>query len=231
MYRGISLCFAALSVAAAFAFWPQYLSKLPRGIDGHTHLHAALMTLWLALLVAQPLLIQRGRRALHRALGSASYLLVPAIVVASLRLTHFRARSMPEVLLATEGRFFFLPLAMIALFAASWLLAMLWRSTPALHARFMLGTALALVDPVLGRIAFFYFPPLPDPAYYPALTFAVTALVLLALMVGERGARHGRAAAPALLALFGLAHTLWFTVAQQPGFVAFVRWFRALPLT
>jgi hypothetical protein len=89
------------------------------------------MTLWLALLVAQPLLISRGRRALHRTLGSASYLLVPAIVVASVRLTHFRARSMPEALLATEGRFFFLPLAMIALFAASWLLAMLWRRTPA----------------------------------------------------------------------------------------------------
>jgi hypothetical protein len=84
---------------------------------------------------------------------------------------------------------------------------------------------------VLGRIASFYFPPLPDPAYYPALTFAVTALVLMALIVRERDARHGRAAAPVLLALFGLAHAFWFTAAQQPAFLAFVRWFRALPLT
>jgi hypothetical protein len=231
MVRTSSFWFIGLSGAALFAFWPMYLSKLPLGGDRYTHLHAILMTIWLGLLIVQPYLIRTGRRRLHRALGAASYLLVPLILVASTQLTHFRARAMDEAVFRAEGRFFYLPLAMVTVFAIAWGLAMLWRRTPALHARYMVCTGLTLIDPVVARIAFFYFPPLASPLHYQLLGFGLTDLVLLALIVKERGQRQGRAAFPLMLAIFATVHVLWFTAAQTPGWWAFVRWFRELPLT
>ena len=229
MFRA-SHWFAGLSGAALLAFWPMYLSKLPQA-DRYTHLHAIVMTLWLGLLIVQPLLVRGGRRRLHRAIGAASYVLVPVIIAATLALTHFRARSMDEATLRAEGRFFYLPLAAAALFALAWALAMIWRRTPALHARFMVCTGLTLIDPVVSRIAFFYFPPLANPLHYQALGYGLTDLVLLVLIARDGGQRQGRAALAAMLAVFASVHVLWFTAAQTPGWLAFVRWFRGLPLT
>src|ERR1700712_3279419 len=46
------------------------------------HIHGALMGGWIALLIVQPMLYQRGRLQLHRTLGRwGVYLLMPAIVV------------------------------------------------------------------------------------------------------------------------------------------------------
>ena len=231
MFRSSSYWFAGLFGAALIAFWPMYLSKLPHGADRYTHLHAIVMTVWVALLIVQPLLIRSRQRRLHRALGSLSYVLVPVIIAASLALTHFRARAMDEAAFLAEGRFVYLPLAAAALFALAWVLAIAYRSTPALHARYMICTGLTLIDPVVARIAFFHFPPLANPLHYQALGYGLTDLVLLVLIARERGERQGRAAFPLMLAVFATVHVLWFTAAQGPGWLAFVRWFRALPLT
>jgi len=231
MFHRSSYWFGVMFCLALVAFWPMYLSKLPHGPDRYTHLHAVLMTAWLGLLIVQPLLIRRGQRALHRALGAVSYVLVPAIVAASLLLTHHRARSMDEAVFRAEGVFFYLPVAAIALFAIAWALAIVYRRQPALHARFMVCTGLTLIDPLVARIAFFHFPPLPGPLLYQAIGYGLTDLVLLVLIVRERGQRQGRAAFPVMLAVFATAHLLWFTVAQGPGWLAVVRWFRDLPLT
>jgi uncharacterized membrane protein YozB (DUF420 family) len=231
MFRSSSYWFAAMAGLSLVAFWPMYLSKLPHGSDRYTHLHALLMTAWLGLLIVQPLLIRRGQRALHRALGAVSYVLVPAIVVASILLTHLRARKMDEAAFVAEGRFFYLPLSAVVLFAIAWLLAIAYRRQPALHARFMVCTGLTLIDPLVARIAFFHFPPLPSPLLYQAIGYGLTDLVLLVLIVRERHQRQGRGAFPVMLAVFATAHLLWFTAAQTPGWLAVVRWFRDLPLT
>ena len=38
--------FAALLVAAGFAFWPRYLGRLDEAIDPYTHFHAIVATAW-----------------------------------------------------------------------------------------------------------------------------------------------------------------------------------------
>lgn len=231
MFRSSSYWFAGLAAVALVAFWPMYLSRLPHGPDPYTHLHAVLMTVWLALLIVQPMLIRSGRRGLHRTVGALSYGLVPLIVIASILLTNFRLRAMDESTFASEAAAAYVPLSVIGLFTVAWALAIARRRQPALHARFMICTGLTLIDPLVARILYFHFPPLPSPLLYQAIGFGLTDLVLLLLILRERGERQGRAAFPLMLALFATAHLLWFTAAQTPGWLAFVRWFRELPLT
>jgi len=216
MFRTSSYWFVGLFGAAMVAFWPMYLSKLPQG-DRYTHAHAVLMTLWMGLLIVQPALIRSGQRALHRALGKASYLLVPLIVVASVRLTHFRARSMSEATFVAEGAFFYLPLSMISVFVVAYVLAIAFRGRAPLHSRFMICTGLTLIDPVVARVLFFYFPPLSNPLLYQVAGFGLTDLVLIVLIIRERDQRSGRAAFPVMLAFFAAVHLFWFTAGRSEG--------------
>src|SRR5262245_61768008 len=90
LYRAAFWFFAAFSVAMLVAFWPSYFSRLGNQPTYHPHAHGIAMTLWVALLVAQAALIRSGNRDIHRRLGTLSYVLVPAIVIATVNFVHFR---------------------------------------------------------------------------------------------------------------------------------------------
>ena len=221
--------FAAFLVASIAAFWPSYFGRLPARLDVLTHAHAALMTIWLSMLIAQPFLIRRERRPLHRLIGRASYLLVPLITVSWVLLTHLRAAAMPRDVFEAEGQFFYLPFVSALLFVASWGLAIWRRRSPPLHARYMVGTALAAVDAVTARLLGFNAPPFEDPMTYQYIGFGVTDAVLVTLWAFDRGP-HRRAFLH-LLAIFVPLHLFWFTGAQTAAWLDVVRWFRGLPLT
>ncbi|HQQ76846.1 MAG TPA: hypothetical protein PLB01_05790 [Thermoanaerobaculia bacterium] len=228
-WRGAAWAYVALFALAGFAFWPKYLSQLGGPIDPYTHAHAIVATGWCLLLVAQPLLATRDVAA-HRALGLATYALAPAFVLAAVLLAHARFRAMDEATFRQEAPTLFLPLSAALLFSVSFFLAVRHRRETPLHARLMVLTGLPMIDPVLGRVLFFFLPPLPHPLLYQAVTFGLTDLVvLLMFFVPPASARVRRAyAAPA--ALFVLAHAFWFTLAQGPAWVPFAAWFRSLPL-
>lgn len=229
--RGAATLCAGLFALALLAFWPSYLSRLGVGFTGYVHAHAVAMTLWFALLIAQAMLIRADRRALHRRLGALSYGLAPVIVVAGVLLAHaalVRDAATDPVGAAMTA---YLPLAMIAWFAACYALAIAYRKDPALHARFMLGTSLAAVDPIAARVAAFYFPPIQDAARYQLVSWGLTAAILIALMVAERGQRRGRAVFPGMLAASTIVFGLWFAFAPSGAWLAFARWFRDLAIT
>lgn len=232
MFRTSGYCFLGVLGLAALAFWPQYLSRLPSGgISGYVHFHALVMTLWLGLLIVQPFLLRAGRRSLHRALGALSYGLAPAVVVAGILLAHAAVVRDGDADFAGAGATLYLPLSMIALFAVSYGLAIAYRKTPALHARFMICTSLGLVDPITGRVLAFYFAPLGNPLYYQVVSFGLTAAALAALIVAERRQPRARGAFPAMLGAAAIVYGLWFTVAQSSAWLGVARWFRDLPLT
>jgi hypothetical protein len=223
--------FAVLSLAAVAAFWPGYLSRPLATIDGTTHVHAAVMAAWCALLVAQPFLVRRGRVRVHRALGKLSYVLAPIIVVTALRLTQLLLQDQPLEALREGARYVYLPVSGALLFGASYALAMRFRRRSALHARFMVGTALSFVDPILSRIMAFDIPAI-DARLYQPITFALTDVLLLVLIWRERrsGVVAGNAGAgfPVVLGLFAVAHLLWFTLATSDAWWHFVQRFAAL---
>ena len=231
MASNVAIFAFALLILAPVAFWPLYVSKSWSGIDRYTHAHALLGTLWLLVLIVQPLLIRHGHRAVHRSVGRASLLIAVAFVVSGLLLAHYRVSRLPEDLVLKEGIYVYLPLAVALLFAGACGLGFRWRRSTAVHARFMLSTALLLIDPVLARIMFFYLPPLPSEDLYQGITFTLIAVAMALLTwslpvsaVGRSSYRNYAIGAVSILALF-------FAVPYTAGWLAFVHWFRALPIT
>lgn len=223
---------AALAMLAlsALAFWPGYLSRVSEA-DGYTHVHAALGTLWLLLLVAQPVLIRAGERTAHRWLGRFACVAGATFVVASLLLTHHRLVQMDPAKFAREGHAFYLPLAMAAIFAASLALGARWRSSFQVHGRFMACTLLPLLDPVLARLAYFHLPPFPAVPMYqlPAFLLVVFALFLLSATLSRNA--PGRSQFLAFVAGTTIALLLYFATPYSAAWLRFLAWFRSLPLT
>jgi hypothetical protein len=228
-FRNSAYGFLFLLILAGFAFWPLYLSRLGGGIDAYTHFHAVVALSWCLLLVVQPFLVRKHRR-LHRRIGALSYGLAPLFVLASLLLAHARFRAMQEPRFLAEAPALFLPLSACAQFAICYALALHHRRTPALHARFMIATGLPMVDPVLGRVLYFYAPALPHPLLYQAITFGITDLVLAAMLLLPFPAQRMRLRYALPAALFPLMHLAWFTVVQRPAWQPIAAWFRDLPL-
>jgi hypothetical protein len=139
--------FIGLLLVAVVAFWPSYLSTLSTA-SGYTHLHAVTAATWMLMLVVQPLAIRNRQLGWHRALGRASYAVAPLVVISMVLLAHSKMPNAP----ASELPGFYVPLSLAGLFALSYVLAIINRRTIALHARFMVCTALTLIDPVGVRL-------------------------------------------------------------------------------
>lgn len=221
--------YIGLLALSAVAFWPRYLSRPGREIDPYTHGHAIVALVWVFLLIAQPLLVRRSLRA-HRLLGRFSYVVAPLFVAASLLLAHYRFRSMDEATFRVEAPTLFLPISAAVLFVLSYSLALVYRRSAPLHGRFMLATGLPMIDPVLGRVLFYHGPRFSEPLLYQAITFGVTDLVLLALLLLPDLPRESRRLFLIPAIAFPVAHLAWFTVIQGSGWVPIAAWFRALPL-
>ncbi len=231
MSRSVALFSFALLLLASVAFWPMYLSKSWSAIDRYTHTHAVLGTLWLVILVVQPMLVLRGYRLAHRLTGRVSLFVALGFVVSGLLLTHFRVSRMTEAAFAKEGIYIYLPLAVAVLFAVACVLGFRWRRASAVHARFMVSTGLLLIDPVLARIMFFHLPSLPSDDLYQGITFTLIAVAMAILVRSLPAKVQGRVwyrnyclGTLSVLALF-------FVVPYTRAWLAFVNWFRALPLT
>ncbi len=231
MPRSVALFAFGLLLLAAAAFWPMYLSKNWAAIDRYTHAHAVLGTLWILILVFQPVLILRGYRMAHRMAGRTSLFVALGFVLSGLLFTHFRVSRMTAATFAKEGIYIYLPLTVAVLFAAACVLGFCWRKSTPVHARFMLSTALLLIDPVLARIMFFYLPPLPSDHLYQGITFTLITAVMVYLVKSLSQEVPGRIwyrnyclGTVAILALF-------FAVPNTAAWLAFVNWFRVLPLT
>ena len=227
---------AALATAAAvplviLAFWPLYFSQPLADADRYTHLHAVAGSLWLMLLIVQPVAIHHERYRLHITLGKISYVLAPLFVVAGVLLSHYRLSVMSGETFAAEGFSHYLPFYASVVFALAYVLGLRYRHDAEAHGRFMLLTAIPLIDPVLGRILFFNFPALPSPWLDQGVTFSVATILAAILVFSYKGpARSRRALAIYFVALVAL-ELGWFSASLTPQWLEAVRFFRGLPLT
>ena len=223
--------FLALFAAAVLAFWPPYVSRVTQVDEFWIHLHTIGVVAWMALLIGQPLLIHRRKWPLHRRLGALSYVLVPYVAVTALLLAHSRFKAMDPATFAVAAPNLYLPLIALLLFLLCYALAVRHRRDMAVHSRFMVATALPLIDPIMARFLYFYTP-VPDAGFvYPLIGYGFTDLVLVLLIWLDRGERRARWVFPALLAIFVAAHLGRFTLAESDAWVDFATWFRSLPLT
>jgi len=224
MSRHSLIWFATLGALAAVAFWPSYLKRLA-DVGLPVHAHAVAMTAWIVLLVAQAWLMRSGRRGMHRSLGRVSYVLVPLMVLTTLALARHMLRHAKTPFTEETLYFFYLQLSLIAVFALCWAQAIRHRRTPHLHAAWMIGTALALVDPIGARLLFHTFgaqPPLMQIA-----TFALVDALLVALLLRERRRGGALRAYPTLLAVFVATQLPTFFLYRTTAWRAFAEAFAA----
>ncbi len=96
--------FAVFFLVALIAFWLTYLSPATAPTSIYTHVHAMTSSLWMLLLIAQPLAIRTRRLALHRRLGKASLGLAPLVLVTiAAMLAAFVALQVPALFELTAG--------------------------------------------------------------------------------------------------------------------------------
>ena len=157
------------------------------------HIHGALMGGWIALLVVQPILYQRGRLQLHRTLGRwGVYLLMPAIVVCGFLMDRrmLQTHNAPPTII---DQLSFLDLTSLIMFPAFIILSILYARNVQIHARYIVCTVLLLMPPALAR-ALFMIPPMQSFRVNVNVAEALVNLVLLLLIAGDK--RRGRIWSP-----------------------------------
>lgn len=223
---GSTIWIWALLALALAGFWPSYVRRFGEA-DAVTHLHAALMLSWFAMLFMQPWLVRTRRLALHRQVGKLSYLLVPALLFTCLWLSRIRMGNATPQSFGFQGFILYLAMAASTIFLISWALAIVNRRDSALHARYMVGTSLTLIDPALARLLAALKPDL-GPAI-PLVSFGLLFLILGMLIWRDR-ARHGQRAFVVLTVLFAVEFALMQVVPRSEGWQAFARWWGGLPM-
>jgi len=225
--------FFVLIPLVLLGFWKSYFLKFfedTNSLTGFMHFHAILMTAWVTLLIVQPTLIKRKKMKTHRLIGKFSYLLMPLIMVSMLFLVHKSGNLKPIV----EQTFVNALLGLLGFFVIGicYFVAIINRHNTAIHARAMVGTGLALLDPTLMRIF--------GPLFFPVGAFIAIAIIIgvfVVLIVWERKQASGRWIFPSLLAIYFIAYFLLTFQLYTNNSINFslldslMKWFYSLPLT
>jgi hypothetical protein len=159
-YVGVTLVLIATVVTG---FWPSYFGTLVSG--GVTrplvmHLHGAVFTGWMALLLLQVSLAATGRIRLHRQVGRIGIVYGLLVLVLGI-IVSFAAPVMHvhvgDWTIDTAAGFLLLPLVDMILFAAFFGAAMACRHKPEIHKRLILAATVALAFAAVARMT---LPPL-----------------------------------------------------------------------
>jgi len=146
-YKDIGYWFLLLIPLAIIAFYKPYFQYFPSfvGIRSSLHIHTFIASLWILLLIAQPLLILKKKFNSHRTLGKISYVLFPLMVASFIPLMINVAQSQfPKAL--------FFSVADLTLLIIFYGLAIYHKTKVQLHMRYMILTAIVFLGPTVGRI-------------------------------------------------------------------------------
>ena len=179
----------------AIGFWPGYWSKLFEdiGFTSVMHIHTALMMVWVAMSLAQPLLILKKKIHWHRLLGKTSYVLMPVLLLSlyfliqerylrrlarmSERVASGEIQMTSEQIYSSAAASLDLGLVYFLLLAGLYTLAIIYRKRILHHATFMFGAILTALGPSADRIIFQFYSPegvlMNYVAGYATLTFTI----------------------------------------------------------
>jgi hypothetical protein len=87
-YKYIGFCFLVITVLVIIGFFKTYFGLIPHfnsSLTAMMHFHAIVMSLYVILLIVQPVLISYKKFKTHRLFGKFSYVLVPVIILSFLQ--------------------------------------------------------------------------------------------------------------------------------------------------
>ena len=234
----ISIYFViVLCVLAVLGFWPSYFAKFFNGTANFTfylHFHATLMMLWISMLIIQPILVRKKNLQAHRLVGKSSYILFPMMCM-SIILTIHQSASIDEA--ALGNRLLFLSKNLF-IFILGYAIAIKYRHNIDVHARGMIVTGIALIEPALTRLmlnlfaSFELFVTSPDFFFYGSIpTILIIFSFLIGMMFIERHQARGRWVFPLTLILYSILYGLWISQIHLSLWDSLSKWFVSLPLT
>ena len=221
--------FSLIPVFAVWGFWQTYFVGSIRPISGIDHAHGIAMFGWCFMLIAQSLLIRQGKRSVHRAMGRVSYALVPFIALSTLSLANQQLNARG---LTFEGIYvLMLQITMLTQFLICYALAIRNRKRSDVHARYMVCTALPMIDPIFARILIFNFlPPESAPAAQ-FFTYALTDLIIIALIVWDWRSSRRRDVFLPMFFMLAATQLPTFLMVGSPAWAAFAAWYIQLPIS
>ncbi|MGW8314550.1 MAG: hypothetical protein ACWGNV_03040 [Bacteroidales bacterium] len=147
-YRNTGYFMILLVPLVILGFCKSYFSQIPDFNEGITlfhHLHAAIATVWILALIAQPLLIRYRKYKIHKWIGKFSYALFPLLVLSFIPMI-YRALHGANPVNA------FYPIADCSLLILFYSLAVYNRKNMDRHMRYIIGAAIVFLGPTFGRI-------------------------------------------------------------------------------
>lgn len=220
--------FILLLILVVIGFWESYFSNILSGIDSYIHFHAITMLIWIAMLITQAFIIRYKKRSLHKIIGRLSYGLIPLIIISFILLSHSQITIYENGISSSRLYILYLQFSLLIIFIISYTLAIIYRKSPSHHVRYIISTALTLIDPAVARIPL-NLPPLPFD--YQVFTFSIIYLILLTLIAVDRKQTKAREVFPLILLIFVFFQTFNLTWTDSQIWSDFSMWFALLPLT
>lgn len=220
-----------LFALAFLGFWPTYFSKFFDGtanFNNYFHFHFAMSSLWIALLVLQPILIRNKKFAIHKQTGKLSFIILPLFFTSVILLKHHNIGG--EV---TEGlgASLWLQLKDLVIIGLMFVIAIANTKNMQIHARAMIATGIVFIEPTLGRFIILTLLPEPDFMLGLGITVAIMYGLIISLIIIEKKQSSGRWVFPILLVLFMIFHYLIFFQVSFPLWDSIAAWFASLPIT
>lgn len=242
VYQNLGYWFLIFIVLVFAGFYTTYFSVFFQQRPTIVHIHFALMLLWIAMIITQPFLIKYKKRALHRTIGKASYVLVPMLLITAflmMRMGYYRdINALHEQ--SIKGLNHFTGAAIlkqvadrpIALFYLTWFalfycLAIINRHNSFSHARYMLATALTLTGPTVDRIIGIDFNMETIGGFISSfiISFLIIDIILALLFISDFRHKRSIKTLASCLVIYITGQVLYFLVPGfnwWPSFFAFV---------
>ncbi len=137
-------------LATLAGFGPSYFLRLTE-LSLAFHVHGISATLWMLLLVTQPLLYRLDRMSWHRMIGRSTLLLVPVVVISGLVMVHYMLND-PRYPEQVAYRLAFLDFSILVQFVAFYILSLKNIARFEIHARWMICTVFGPFIPAATRL-------------------------------------------------------------------------------
>lgn len=204
LYLSLGLVFTLIG------FFPTYFAKL-RETDALHHFHGITGTLWMAVLVIQPLIYRFGDLKYHRIVGWISIGLAPFVFYGGLRVVQFMMQTRePSTLLY---QFAWIDLWTVVPFVLFVGLGVAYRKKTQLHARYMVCT---VFGPLSAGVVRVFQMILQDWNQALTASFILFEVILLVLIWDDQRGGRIRAPYPLCLGIFVFTHILVYFVGDWP---------------
>lgn len=209
-------------------FWRSYFSELIAGTSRHSlifHFHAVMMSLWIAMLIVQPLLIRKKKFTAHRFIGKLSFVVMPLLVISIIQIMHYEGNLFPE------NELTFIGVMNGSILMSTFYLIAIWKTSIVnIHARAMVCTGITMIQPASDRVMFNIFEMQAPTVFF--VSWGIIYLLLIVLIIIGRKQKVGRWIFPLYLCMHIMLVSSILVIKKIPVVdPAFGRWFLKLPLT